>query len=307
MKPLLIAGPTASGKTALSLLLAERLNAEIVSADSRQVYRFMNIGTAKPSPKELQHVPHHFIDILNPDQDYNAAEYGKSARSAIVDITARGKSAIIVGGSGLYMRSLIDGFFDGPGRDPEIRERLETIFNEKGIDPLMVMLRDKDSKTAATIDASKPRRVIRALEVCLITGTPLSDHIASQSRIPLLNVIQIGLWWKREQLYDRINDRVDQMIRLGLIEETEGLLQKGYSSNLNSLNTVGYKEIISYLNKNMTLSEAVDFIKMNSRRFAKRQITWFRAEKRIAWFDVDQNTDPEQLAERIVREATLKE
>ncbi|MCI0706498.1 MAG: tRNA (adenosine(37)-N6)-dimethylallyltransferase MiaA [Ignavibacteriae bacterium] len=297
---LVIVGPTASGKTPLSLLLAEKLNGEIISADSRQVYKYLDIGTAKPTREELRRVKHHFIDILEPTKEYNAGEYGNEAREALQTILLRKKTPILVGGSGLYLKAVIDGFFEGPGKDPELRNELEEKLSRNGGAALLEELRGVDPETAARMDATKPRRIVRALEVYYATGMPLSKFHAEQAQNSIFEFIQFGLEWDRKELYQRINERVDRMVEQGLLDEVRALLNKGYSRSLNALNTVGYKEMFDYLEGKATLEESVELMKRNTRRFAKRQLTWFRADKRIRWVKCDGRTDFSLLATRII-------
>ena len=299
---LAIVGPTASGKTTLSILLAEKLHSEIISADSRQIYKFLNIGTAKPTPEDLRRIPHHFIDVLDPDQEYNAAEYGKQARSKIEELLKRGIQPIIVGGSGLYIRAIIDGFFQGPGKDSEIRESLEQESQKYGAEMLFEKLKRIDPVSAAKMDASKVRRVIRALEVYYTTGKQISDlHSSQETRAPF-EVLQYALEWERKTLYERINHRIDEMIENGLVEEVRELKTRGYLSGMNALNTVGYKETFDFIEGKLTKEEMVRLIKQNSRHFAKRQLTWFRADKRIRWISVNERTNWNEITEMIQKE-----
>jgi tRNA dimethylallyltransferase len=280
---LAIVGPTASGKTPASLLLAERLNGEIISADSRQIYKYLDIGTAKPARADRKRVKHYFIDVLEPDEEYSAGQFGKEARRVVEKILERKKLPIIVGGSGLYVKSVIDGLFEGAGKDPEVRARLADQLVREGVEGLFEGLKKVDPVTAAKMTEVKPRRVIRALEVYYITGKPLSEFHAEQETKPEFTAIQVGLNWKRQELYDRINQRVDRMISDGLVDEVRSLRARGYDRRLNALNTVGYKEVFDYLDGSRSLEDTITLIKRNSRRFAKRQLTWFRADKRIQW------------------------
>ena len=299
---LAIVGPTASGKTTLSILLAEKLHSEIISADSRQIYKFLNIGTAKPTPEDLRRIPHHFIDVLDPDQEYNAAEYGQQARSKIEELLKQGTQPIIVGGSGLYIRAIIDGFFQGPGKDSEIRESLEQESQKYGAEMLFEKLKRIDPVSAAKMDASKVRRVIRALEVYYTTGKQISDlHSSQETRAPF-EVLQYALEWERKTLYERINHRIDEMIENGLVEEVRELKTRGYLSGMNALNTVGYKETFDFIEGKLTKEEMVRLIKQNSRHFAKRQLTWFRADKRIRWISVNERTNWNEITEMIQKE-----
>jgi len=291
-----IAGPTASGKSKLGLHLAGLIGGEIVSADSRQIYRGMDVGTAKPTREEQAAIPHHFIDILNPDEEYSAGTYGKDARKVVEDIQLRGKTPVMVGGSGLYLRAAIDGLFDGPGKDPELRGRLEEEEARVGIDGMLKTLEAVDPATAAAMKAEPAkRRIIRALEVYYSTGQPLSRFHAEQQRESIPFARYIGLSWHRGTLYTRIEQRVDEMLGKGLVEETRRL-RETYDPAINALNTVGYKELMEYLGGTCTLEAAVDSIKLHTRRFAKRQLTWFRADKRIEWMSVSDESDLEGIA-----------
>jgi tRNA dimethylallyltransferase len=299
---LAIVGPTASGKTALSILLAEKLSGEIISADSRQIYCYLDIGTAKPAPEELKRAAHHFINILNPDQFYNAGEYGTQARAKIEELLKQNNQPILVGGSGLYVRAVIDGFFEGPGKNSEVREQLETEARTLGSEILFERLKKIDPISAAKMDATKVRRFIRALEVYYTTGKPISDlHLIQKIKIPF-EALQFGLEWERKALYRRIERRVDEMIENGLVEEVRGLIVKGYSRDANALNTVGYKEVFDFLDGKTTKDEMIQLIKKNTRHFAKRQLTWFRADKRIRWIPINDETDWSEITELIQKE-----
>jgi tRNA dimethylallyltransferase len=299
-KALAIVGPTASGKTKLSLIIAEKINGEIISADSRQIYRYMDIGTAKPTLEERQRVKHYFIDELDPNEEFNAGIFGEKGREIIEDIFSRGKIPIIVGGSGLYVKSLIDGFFEGPGADWELREMLYRKASQLGKEAIYEELKKVDPVSAEKIHPNNLKRIIRALEVYYITGKPISQM---QKEIkPEINfkTIQIGLNWDRKKLYKRIEERVDKMIKDGLIEEVKKLRELGFDKNLNSLQTVGYKEVFDYLDGLISYEQMIYLIKRNSRRYAKRQLTWFRQDKRIIWLDVDESTDFEKLADKVI-------
>jgi tRNA dimethylallyltransferase len=298
---LVIVGPTASGKTPLALLVAERLTGEVISADSRQVYRYLTIGTAKPSSLDLKRICHHCVDILDPSEEYNAGLFGEDATIIIRDIVHRNHTPILVGGSGLYLKAVIDGLFSGPGKDAETRFQLEERLKNEGAESLLEVLQHVDPVSGEKMSPTKPRRIIRALEVYYATGKPISEFHAEQERKPEFNFIQMGLAWERKELYERIDTRVGLMIEQGLVREVEELQKKGFAKTLNALNTVGYKEIFDYLEGRMSLQEAGSLIKRNTRRFAKRQLTWFRADKRIHWLSVNGQTDFKKLAEKIVR------
>ncbi|MGB2867620.1 MAG: tRNA (adenosine(37)-N6)-dimethylallyltransferase MiaA [Bacteroidota bacterium] len=298
-KILAIVGPTGSGKTPLSLRLAEHLGGEVVSADSRQIYKFLDIGTAKPTKEDLARVKHHFVSMLDPKQDFSAGEYGRLARETINELLAKKRLPILVGGSGLYVKAVVDGFFDGPGRDSELRAKLEERLERDGKESLYKTLCEVDPASAATMDASKPRRVLRALEIFYITGKPISRWHQDQQTEPPFAVQQYALDWERKELYNRIDNRVGEMIAHGLIEEVKNLSKQGYGRELNALNTVGYVEVFDYLDGKFSLNEMTDLIKRNTRRFAKRQMTWFRADKRIRWIPVNGSEDFEGVAKRI--------
>lgn len=294
-----IVGPTASGKTPVSILLAELLNGEIVSADSRQVYRQLNIGTAKPGPEELERVRHHFINILDITQEYSAGVFGQEARQVIGDIIRRGKLPILVGGSGLYVKAVVDGLFDGPGKDPEVRARIEEQLANEGLQALYERLRRVDPNTAERMKEVKARQVVRALEIYRITGKPISEFHAGHAMKPEFDVVQIGLEWSRKELYTRIEDRVDSMMRDGLVDEVRHLKGKGYERRLNALNSVGYREVFDFLEGLTDEHEMIRLIKQNTRQFAKRQLTWFRSDKRIQWIPMSAPRDLVLVAEKI--------
>ncbi len=296
-----IVGPTGSGKTNLALLIADRLDCEIISADSRQIYRYLNIGTAKPTSEQLKRVTHHFIDILDPDQDYNAGMYGQSARKIMEDIFDRQKKPIICGGSGLYIRAVIDGLFEGPGKNPEVRKQLEEEMQKFGKECLFNKLKKIDPESASKMDPSKARRIVRALEVYYTTGESISSLHKVQQTNPSFEVVQFGLNWDRKLLYERINNRVDDMILHGLVDEITELKLKGYSQTINALNTVGYKEAFDFIEGGISRDEMIELIKRNTRRFAKRQLTWFCADKRINWIQLDSKTHWNEIADNILR------
>jgi tRNA dimethylallyltransferase len=302
-----IVGPTASGKSHLAILLAERLNGEILSADSRQIYRYLNIGTAKPSTEELQKIPHHFIDILDPSQSYNAGEFGLQARKKISDLIVKQRQPILVGGSGLYVRAVLDGFFNGPGKNSEVREQLEREAKKIGNEAMLEKLRTVDPISADTMSSSRLHRIIRALEVYQLTGKSISEHHTEQESTPPFLFIQFGLEWNRSTLYHRIDERVEWMLSAGLLKEVEALASKGFDKHLNALNTVGYKEAFEFLDHKIPYDEMKCLIQRNTRRYAKRQLTWFRADKRIVWLSVDEQTNEEKLVDQMIEEVTRAE
>jgi len=283
-----IVGPTAVGKTALSLDLAEALGAEIVSADSRQVYRFMTIGTAKPTPEELARVPHHFIDVRNPDEYYSAGEYQREAREVIENMLAEGRLPVVVGGSGFYLRALFDGLFEPRIADTEVKERIRERIRREGLASVYEELKRVDPEAAARIHPNDEQRIVRALEVYEISGKPMSTFFREKPRPASFEGIWIGLERERDELYRRIDERVDQMFAQGLVDEVRDLLQRGYSPELNALRTVGYREVVDYLQGKISLERAIELVKRNSRRYAKRQLTWFRRDLRIHWVRADE-------------------
>ena len=283
---LVIVGPTASGKTSLALDIAHRIPSEIISADSRQVYKLLTIGTAKPSAKELEHVRHHFIDEILPDRHFSAGEFGIEGRKRIQEITHRGKLPVVVGGTGLYIRSLVDGLFSGPGRQKDIREEIEARMESEGVEILLEELRRVDPEAASRMLPSNERRIIRALEVYYATGKPITQHHGEHQRENYVNAVFVALQWERKILYERVNLRVEAMLAAGFLDEVRGLLAQGYDDKLKALQTVGYKEAFAFLRNKIDYDRMVELMKQNTRRFAKRQLTWFRRDKRIRWFDI---------------------
>ena len=292
---IVITGPTCSGKSYLGLKLAQLINGEIISADSRQIYKRLNIGTAKLSLAKLKNVKHHFIDILNPDENYDANKFSIDAENIIDDIHKRKMTAIVVGGSGLYVKALIEGIVDSADKDENLRNELFAKKEKYGNEFLYNELIKVDPISSEKMLPQNWKRVIRALEVIYLTGKPIWQHYSNQNKNSKFSFYQIGLNWDREALYTRIEERIDMMIEDGLVDEVIGILNDGYDKNLNSLNTVGYKEIISYLDEEITLNRAIELIKRNTRRYAKRQLTWFKADERIKWFNVSSQDDIDDL------------
>lgn len=297
MPLLAIVGPTATGKTEVSLGVAQRLGGEIISADSMLIYRRMDIGTAKPTPSEREMVPHHMIDVVDPDEMYNVALYSQSVKEILQGIRARGNLPMLVGGTGLYVRSVIDGYnFSEAGTDRELRARLMQDCTSHGREALHERLKKIDPRTASRLHVNDVKRVVRALEVYYLTGKTLSDS-AGREENPF-NLLMCGLTMDRKELYSRIEKRVDRMMAQGLAGEVKGLLDRGYSPELTSMQGLGYKEIVLYLKGELTLDQAVELLKMNTRRFAKRQLTWFRRDSRINWIDIGR-TGVEQVTAEI--------
>ncbi len=291
-----IVGPTAVGKTEVAIQLALELNGEIVSADSRQVYRHMDIGTAKPSPQERQQAPHHLIDILNPDETLTLAEYQRRAYAAIDDVLARGKLPFLVGGTGQYVRAVLEGWqVPRVPPQPALRAELEAFAEEHGAAALHARLAAVDPDAAAAIDLRNVRRVVRALEVYLVSGVPISALQRRQP--PPYHILQIGLTRPRPSLYARIDARVDRMIAEGLVEEIRRLLAAGYGWHLSAMHSLGYAQFSGYLQGAMTLEEAVRAVKRETRRFVRQQYTWFRLDDpAIRWFNLDNTPIDDILA-----------
>lgn len=282
---LVIVGPTASGKTAVGIELAQRLNGEIISADARQIYRFMDIGTAKPTAEERSAVRHHLIDFVNPDEDYSAGQFAEDASAVIGDILCRGKTPIVVGGAGLYIRALFDGFSPMPKIPAEIRVRLKEEGRES-LPELYNRLCEVDPEWAAKIQATDTQRILRGLEVFEASGKPFSEHQKVPPTPPIRHTASyFGLHWEREALYERINARACLMFENGLIEEAASLRDRGYTPTLNALNAFGYREIFQYLDGETTLDRALADLQQGTRRYAKRQMTFFRKNERIQWVD----------------------
>lgn len=283
---MIICGPTASGKSDLALRLARELDAEIVNADSMQVYRRLDIGTAKPTTEERAEIPHHLIDIVDPDELFSAADFADAADVAIQDINRRGKRAIVVGGTGLYIRALLKGLVDSPGGSAEIRSALHEEAARIGNAAMLEKLRLVDPELAAGLHPNNLVRIIRALEVQQTSGIPLSrhqkEHAFSARRY---DALQIGISVDRSELYRRIEQRVDRMLADGLLDEVRGLLAAGFGPELKSMRSIGFKETAAYLSGESTLEEAIRLIKRDTRHYAKRQLTWFKADPDILWFE----------------------
>jgi tRNA dimethylallyltransferase len=286
---LALVGPTAVGKTALSLFLAQRFHAEIISVDSMQVYRFMDIGTAKVTLEERARVPHHLIDVVDPDEEYDAACFVSDALRVIEEIHHRGKLVLLTGGTGLYLRSLIDGLFTGIGQFPEIREQLQQRLLHEGTYKLHEELSRFDRDSAKRIHANDTHRLLRALEVYQATGKPWSEHIAEHQRLKkprLTNMLQIALTCDRDLLYRRIDLRTRIMLENGLEQEVRGLLSRGYGPELKSMQAIGYRHMNNFLCNTWDMAETERILARDTRRYAKRQYTWFKAMPDLQWFDV---------------------
>ena len=297
---IILTGPTAVGKTDLSIKLAKSLDAEIISADSMQIYKYMDIGSAKVTEEEMDGVAHYMIDEVTPDVPFSVSEFQSRSEKYIDEIHAKGKNIIVTGGTGLYLNSLIyDMDFAKSNANSEIREKLEAELKENGIDYMHEKLKSLDEEAANRIHKNNTKRVIRAIEVCL-SGQKMSDFSKDLNYNEKYKPIIIILNRDREVLYDRINRRVDIMLENGLLDEVKGLLKMGYKKDMISMQGIGYKELIKYLDGEYTYEEAVEIIKRDSRRYAKRQITWFKRYQDAKWFDLDKYQDVEKLKEDIV-------
>lgn len=295
-----IAGPTAIGKTALAIEVAQYFGTEIISADSRQFFKEMSIGTAKPSPQELAQAKHHFIDSHSIKDDFSVGDFEKQAIACLDKIFESNDVAVMVGGSGLYVNAVLYGFDELPKASEDLREQLNERLKTEGIEALQSELKNLDPDYYAEVDVHNPQRMIRALEVCISTGKTFSSFRNKQSKERDFNIILIGLNTDRELLYNRINQRVDLMVKDGLVEEVKSL--QAYQ-HLNALKTVGYSEIFRHLNKEWTLPEAIEKLKQNTRNFAKRQITWFKKNDGIVWFEP---TEQQQIIDFIEKELNAR-
>jgi tRNA dimethylallyltransferase len=278
---IVVLGPTASGKTALAVDIAKAFNTEVVSADSRQFYKEMKIGTARPSDEELQGVPHHLLGHISVNNSYNAGNFEKEALTILDTIYKKSNIAVLCGGSGMYVNALCYGMDELPEQDENVRDELILLYKEKGIEGLQEKLKILDPDYYHQVDICNPQRLMRALEVCIISGKPYSKLREGKKKERDFNIIKIGIDRSREDLYKRINARVDLMFEQGLLDEVEKLQE---FQHLNALQTVGYSELFEYLKGNCSIEQAKENIKQNTRRFAKRQLTWYRRDTEINWF-----------------------
>ncbi len=300
----ILAGPTAVGKTDISIMVAKELKGEIISADSMQIYKYMDIGSAKVTREEMQEVPHHLLDFLMPDQSFNVSQFKTLAEEKIKDISGRGRLPMVVGGTGLYINSLICCYdFTDAETDHEYREYLNNLAQEKGKAYVHEMLKDVDPESYERLFPNDLKRVVRALEVYKLTGVTISQYNskAQEYKCPY-NLSYFVLNMDRARLYERINLRVDLMLENGLLEEVKKLKDMGYTADMQSMKGIGYKELIYYLDGHFTLDEAVEQIKQGSRNYAKRQLTWFRKDPRVKWINVDEFNSKEDIASYIINE-----
>jgi tRNA dimethylallyltransferase len=281
-----IVGPTGAGKSALAMEVAERSNCEIINADSRQFYRGMDLGTAKPSAEDRARVPHHIVDVRDPDESLDVAEFAQLARAAIEEIAERGRNPLVVGGSGLYLRVIRGGIFRGPAASPEIRDRLAKVAAERGVAQLHRQLREIDPEAANRIGVNDLYRIVRAIEVFELTGETISAHQRRHRFADIgYDTLTVGVEVERKRLYEAIDRRFEAMVAAGLVGEVRALIAAGYSPEKPPLSTIGYKQIAAYLRGEMALAESIALAKQESRRLAKRQLTWFRREPEIVWLD----------------------
>jgi tRNA dimethylallyltransferase len=300
--PLLtIVGPTAVGKSAVALALAREIGAEIVSADSRKIYKYMDIGTAKPTQEKRKEIPYHLLDLIEPQEEFSAGRFGEEAEKVITQVQGRGKVPLLVGGSGLYVVAVTEGLFSGPSADKGRRERWKEEAKKSGGLCLYEKLREVDPPAASRIHPHDLVRIIRALEVYEETGMPISSLQCRGNRgtSKPYNLIIFGLNRPRENLYQRIEQRAERMFEQGLINEVRNLLSRGYRENLVSMQGLGYREVCAYLRGEYDENEALRLLKRNTRRYAKRQLTWFRKDGRVRWLDISENESPEEIALRI--------
>lgn len=301
----ILVGPTASGKSHLALEWAERLRGEIVSADSMQVYRHMDVGTAKPSREARERIPHHLLDVVDPDETFNAAMFQQLADTAIADIQGRGRAAFVVGGTGLYIRALHRGLFEGPDGDTSLRRALRQEVEERGVEALHLDLQRLDPEAARRIHSRDVVRIVRALEVYYRSGVPISAHqmrhAFSEERY---HAIYLGINIAKSALYARIDNRVDGMMANGLLEEVEELMRLGYGPDLPSMKAIGYKQVGRYIRGELSIEEAVTQMKRDTRRYAKRQMTWFRRLPEVHWFEREEASDALEKVKRFLDKFT---
>ncbi|MEN2766366.1 tRNA (adenosine(37)-N6)-dimethylallyltransferase MiaA [Ornithinibacillus xuwenensis] len=299
-KVIAIVGPTAVGKTKLSIEVAKKINGEIISGDSMQVYKGMDIGTAKIKPEEMQGIPHHMIDIKEPNEDFSVADFQYYVQKYISEITSRNHIPIIVGGSGLYIQAVLNDYnFSNEKRDDALTKQLENEMEESGIELLFNRLKRLDPVQASRIHPNNYRRVIRALEIYEKTGLTMTEYQQQQSKDSPYDSLLIGLEMERELLYERINLRIDMMIRDGLLEEVKALMEQGFE-NYQSMKAIGYKELIPYFNGEAALEDSIHLLKRNSRRYAKRQYTWFKNKMDVNWYNFSASSINEKFSDIFV-------
>ncbi|MEE4263739.1 MAG: tRNA (adenosine(37)-N6)-dimethylallyltransferase MiaA [Desulfobacteraceae bacterium] len=291
-KVIVVCGPTGIGKTSVGIRLAEELGGEIISADSMQIYRYMDIGTAKPTADEQNRIFHHLIDIVDPDEDFDAVRFADMARQKVMQLHQKGVMPVVVGGTGLYIKALLQGLFQSNPVDPQIRERLMQEVDENGSSALHDRLKEVDPDTAERLHPNDAYRIVRALETIEATGRPISAHHQDHGFADEpLNALKIGLQMDREKLYDRIDQRVDLMIEAGFVNEVQKLLGMGYSADLKAMQSIGYRQVADFIGERLSWDECVRTLKRDTRRYAKRQFTWFGADQEIHWYEPNQVND----------------
>ena len=299
---IVICGPTALGKTAVAIDLAKSFGAEIIGADSMQIYRYMDIGTAKPNPGEQAAVPHYMIDIVDPDEPFDAKQFAKKAREKIFALHDRRVVPFVVGGTGFYIKALVHGLFSDVPSNPDIRRRLKEEGEIRGIESLYSRLRKCDPESAKTLHPNDAYRITRALEVYESAGKRLSEYHREHGFMDMpFNVLKIGLNMNRDLLYDRINQRVDRMIDAGLLDEVKGLLNMGYGADLKSMQSIGYRHMVDFIQNRCSWNEALRTFKRDTRRYAKRQLTWFKADSEIKWSKPNQINDIRQMIKKFLQ------
>lgn len=303
----IITGPTAVGKTATAIELAQKLDGEIISIDSRQVYRGLDVGTAKPTLRQLKEIPHHLIDILDPAEKISAGAYRELALKTVSGIRARGRLPIFVGGSGMYIKTVIEGIFEESLTDEAVRQKIRAELEAQGAAALYNRLVDIDPELAVKTHLNDIKRITRALEIYAITGKPPSEHYRNQKSEPPFPYRIFVLTMERQQLYERINERVDRMIADGLVDEVRRLLAAGLRGDLDALLTLGYQEVVAYFDGQCTHDEMVENIKRNTRRYAKRQLTWFRNQLKAKWIEVSEAAPLTTVFEQILTELDISE
>jgi tRNA dimethylallyltransferase len=297
-KIIVICGPTGIGKTSVGIGLAEKLGGEIISADSMQIYRYMDIGTAKPTADEQDRVRHYMIDIVDPDEDFDAVQFSQMAREKVVQLHQKGGLPVVVGGTGLYIKALLQGLFESNPVDPEIRKRLKQETVEIGSHALHDRLKQIDPDSAERLHPNDAYRIVRALETIAATGRSISEHHQDHGFADApFDALKIGLQMDRQKLYDRIDRRVDIMIAAGLLDEVKKLLGRGYTADLKSMQSIGYRHMAAFIDGSLPWDECVRILKRDTRRFAKRQFTWFGANHQIQWFEPDQLNEMLELVE----------
>lgn len=299
---LIVLGPTAVGKSRVAVDLALRFGGEVISGDSIQVYRGFDVGTDKPAPETRRGVPHHLIDIVGPEVQFTAADFVREALAAARAVAARGRLPIVAGGTGLYLKALCDGLFPGPGRDPALRAALEAEVREKGLEALYRRLEALDPEYAAKVRGRDRVRIIRALEVHAATGRPISEHFrATESPLKGRNVVRLGLRLEREELYARIDRRADRMFAHGLVDEVRGLLAQGIPESAPPFRALGYSHVLRHLRGEIGLDEAAVLTKIDTRHYAKRQMTWFRKMAGVVWFSPDDGAALEEFVQKALQ------